>query len=294
MPPRRRTSRTAYRSFGSSGSLGWNDGYFPPKATVAVQASRAARAATRLDKGGETLQPVRATGYKIAQSFWGRAWCDNLERYSDYANRLPRGRTYLRSGAVVDLRQTDGELVARVVGSDVYRVSVTVKKMSPARLRAVVSKCAGTIDSLLELLAGKLSDEVMKVVTEPRRGLFPEPKEIEFHCSCPDAASMCKHVAAVLYGVAVRLDQTPALLFALRGVDPELLVTEAVSANVGAAGRPHPSGRELDAASLSDVFGIEIDGGVATAPTKPTKKSKVGAAKRSVRVPAAEKARRKR
>jgi uncharacterized Zn finger protein len=213
---------------------------------------------SRLEKKGRKTCPVCPTGRKIATTFWGESWCDNLESYSDYENRLPRGRTYLRNGSVVDLQIEPGKITALVSGSELYKVQI---KMKPAEAKAwknVKSRCAGGIGSLVELLQGKLSSSVMEVVTSPEGGLFPKPREIEMSCSCPDWAGMCKHVAAVLYGVGTRLDEQPDLLFKLRQVDHMELIAEAGS-GLGAADTGTAGEATIAAADLADVFGIEID-----------------------------------
>jgi uncharacterized Zn finger protein len=202
---------------------------------------------------GREPDPVRGDGRSIARTFWGRAWCSNLERYGDYANRLPRGRTYCRSGAVVDLAIERGSVAALVKGTSLYAVEVRIAEVGARRWSALVKGCAGKLSSLVDLLEGRLSPEIMKAVTERGEGLFPEPKEIRFTCSCPDWASMCKHVAAVLYGVGVRLDARPELLFELRAADPQDLVGSA-SALPG-----HVPQERLLAGSLSDLFGVTID-----------------------------------
>ena len=235
-----------------------------PYVPVAVRRAQAEKVAAKASKGGAALTPVRAGGNKIATTFWGRAWCDNLERYSDFSNRLPRGRTYLRNGSVIDLKIESGEVRAQVAGSRLYKTAVKVAAVPKGQWQAIGADCAGSIDSLVELLRGKLSQAVMARICKPGTGLFPAPKEISFDCSCPDWASMCKHVAAVLYGVGVRLDQQPELLFCLRGVDAADLVADA---GLGLKTRQkRPAGaRVLEDAQLADVFGIEIAG----APVRP-------------------------
>ena len=183
---------------------------------VAQRRKKAERATAEASKAGSDLSPVRSSRGAIARTFWGKAWCDNLERYSDFANRLPRGRTYLRGGSVIDLKITSGEVRGKVMGSRLYDVNVTVVTVPPKQWQSISADCAGSIDSLVELLQGRLSKAVMERICRPGTGLFPSPKEIQFSCSCPDWASMCKHVAAVLYGVGTRLDSQPELIFALR------------------------------------------------------------------------------
>jgi uncharacterized Zn finger protein len=227
---------------------------YVPQAARRTAASRHARDA---EKRGESWTPVQieTRGRAIAATVWGSAWCDNLERYHDYANRLPRGRTYVRNGSVVHLEIAPGRIEARVHGSELYRVDVTITEIAAPRWRALTDACARDIGSMVDLLDGRLSAEVMGVMTAARTGLFPEPKEITLRCSCPDWATMCKHVAAVMYGVGVRLDRAPQLLFVLRGVDPAGLVAQVgARAILGDAG-VHGA---LASDDLAGIFGIEM------------------------------------
>ena len=217
-----------------------------------------------LRKKGVDIQPVTIEGRKIAKSFWGEAWCEHLESFSDFENRLPRGRTYVRNGSVCHLAIAKGEIEAKVSGSELYTVKVSIKTLPGKKWTAIKGRCSGQIGSLLELLQGKLSDHVMEVVTDRKEGLFPLPGEMSFHCSCPDWARMCKHVAAVLYGVGARLDTKPELLFTLRGVNHEELIAADAEQAVAAATSRGKSKR-LAAGDLGDVFGIEIDAGSAEA-----------------------------
>jgi uncharacterized Zn finger protein len=228
---------------------------------VAQRRAKAAREMAKLaKKNGQTTAPVVLEGRQIAATFWGKAWCDNLESYSDYQNRLPRGRTYVRNGSVVDLQIAKGSVSARVSGSELYRIAIKIKPLAPSLWKAIQTECAGKIDSLMELLQGKLSAAVMQIVTRRERGLFPTPKEIDLDCSCPDWAELCKHVAAALYGVGARLDQNPGLLFLLRGVDPNDLISqasaaEAVRQTTTAAGLAPV----MSESEVADVFGIELE-----------------------------------
>lgn len=229
-----------------------------PYVPVAERRKKAQAAAKRAAKVGAELLPVAPYCGAIAKTFWGKAWSANLEAYSDYANRLPRGRTYVRNGSVIDLRLAPGHVQAQVVGSRLYRVGVKVEPIAPRQWQSISKDCSNSIDSLVELLQGKLSTAVMQRICAQRTGLFPAPKEMRFSCTCPDAASMCKHVAAVLYGVGARLDQQPELLFTLRGVDAKDLVGQAGAGLVTAKKTP-ATGKVLEDASLADVFGIEMD-----------------------------------
>jgi uncharacterized Zn finger protein len=235
-------------------------GYFAwkPYVTVAQRRKNAEKAAAKILKSGGKLSPIAAYRGAVAKTFWGKAWCDNLEAYSDYANRLPRGRTYVRNGSVIDLQIAEGQVHAKVMGSSLYEVTVKITPVPDEHWQAIGKDCSGSIDSLVELLQGKLSTAVMQRICQPRTGLFPAPKEIMLECSCPDWAGMCKHVAAVLYGVGARLDQSPELLFNLRKVDAKDLVGQA---GVGLPKQKRKSGSAmvLDDAMLGDVFGLEMD-----------------------------------
>jgi uncharacterized Zn finger protein len=241
--------------------MAWHDDYrfygFKPHVTVRSRQADASRELARLRKAGRAVAPVVIDGRTIARTFWGKAWCDNLERYSDYANRLPRGRSYVRNGSVLDLQVEAGRVTALVSGSRVYDVTVTVEAVATGRWQAICRDCSGAIESLVGLLQGHLSDAVMARLCEAGTGLFPSPKEIRFTCSCPDGAWMCKHVAAVLYGIGARLDGQPELLFRLRKVDQEDLVAKA-GAHLSKTRKPPASARVLVTDDLSQLFGIDI------------------------------------
>ncbi len=244
---------------------------------VAERRAKARRKMEKLRKKGKDIQPVEIEGRTIARSFWGKGWCDHLESFSDYSNRLPRGRTYVRNGSVCHLEVRPGRVEAMVAGSSLYTVSVSIKKLKPAAWKAIKKKCAGQIGSILELLQGKLSDQVMAVVTDREDGLFPKPGEIELSCTCPDWAVMCKHVASALYGAGSRLDTHPELLFLLRGVDAQELIA-AEMAVPGAA--VAATGDALADDQLGDIFGIDVDAGV-KADTQPVPPAKAKARSRA-------------
>jgi uncharacterized Zn finger protein len=232
---------------------------FPRYVPAAERRLRAGRAFEQLNRKGQELAPIVIDGRTIATTFWGEAWCENLERYSDFANRLGRGRSYLRNGLVLDLQIAPGVVTARVSGTDLYRVKIRVTAVPKSRWRAICADVAGAIDSVIELLQGRLSQGVMARLCEKGTGLFPAPSEIRMSCSCPDAAVMCKHVAAVLYGVGARLDREPALLFTLRRVKQEDLVSRAGTGSDLARRQNKKTRRKtIDESSLSEVFGLDI------------------------------------
>jgi uncharacterized Zn finger protein len=222
---------------------------FPQYVSAAERRRKAEREAAKL----KSASPVLVTGTKIAKTFWGKAWCRNLESYSDYANRLPRGRTYVRSGCVVDLQIVSGIVKAHVSGSRLYSVEIQVSPIPKPLWEEICHDCAGAIDSLVELLEGRFSQTTSERLCRQKTGLFPTPSELKFNCTCPDWANMCKHVAAALYGIGARLDEKPGLLFTLRDVAEEDLITNA-SRRIA---KPRTS-RVLETGSLSELFEIDI------------------------------------
>jgi uncharacterized Zn finger protein len=238
---------------------------FPPYVTVAEKAARAERKRRQLEKKGHRLDPVCLQGRTIARSWWGQAWCQNLESYADYSNRIGRGRSYLRCGAVLDLQIEETRVTGLVQGSasEPYRVVIRIAALAKTAWQRIRSDCAGKIDSLQALLAGKFPEDLGNLFTVQKNGLFPSPAEIKFDCSCPDWASMCKHVAAVLYGVGARLDRAPELFFVLRGVSVDELVGGAVEATARKFidQRPVEGAHVIAEDRLSDLFGINFGTG---------------------------------
>lgn len=230
------------------------------------RATAVAYAAKVAKKEKRAVAPVRIDGKKIAKSFWGQAWCDNLERYSDFANRLPRGRTYVRNGSVVDLQIKRGEVKAIVAGSEAYQVTISIVTLDQRAWRRIRQDCSRSIDSLIDLLRGRFDQGVMQRLTEKDAGLFPKPKEIEMECTCPDWAGVCKHVAAVMYGVGARLDASPEMLFTLRDVDHLELISQAAAAENLEQSLAGGSDGALAGSDLGELFGIELDAGQSADP----------------------------
>ena len=239
--------------------MAYGRGGWAPYVPVAERRRKAALEMAKLRKKGHPVSPVTLSGRTIATTFWGKAWCENLESYRDYENRLPRGRTYVRNGSVVDLQIAPLAVTAMVSGSSLYKVSITIAAVPKAHWQSICRDCSGGIDSLVELLQGRLSKAVMERLCRQDHGLFPRPKEIHFRCSCPDSASMCKHIAAVLYGVGSRLDQQPELLFRLRAVDEKDLLPALDRALPLSKAGP-VAGKVLEGDDLSALFGLDMGG----------------------------------
>jgi uncharacterized Zn finger protein len=231
---------------------------FPEYVSADERRRRAERAGRAIARRGIAPSPVAIEGRDLAITFWGQAWCQHLESLADLATRLPRGRAYARNGSVVHLEISRGVIRAFVSGTELYEVEVAIRPLDPARWKKVRGSCAGRIATVVELLSGRLSSAVMEVLCDRERGVFPASAELELSCSCPDQARLCKHLAAVLYGVGARLDQAPELLFTLRGVELAELVADA--GDVGLlASSPAASTQLVPDHRLAEIFGIELE-----------------------------------
>lgn len=272
--------------------------YYPPYVPVAQKRAKADKKLKELKKKNPDIRPVRLEGQTLARSWWGKAWNKNLERYADFSNRIGRGRSYVRHNAVLDLQIQPGQVTALVQGSASlpYKVEIQIKEISKKNWRAMVAACEGRLETLQELLAGKFPKALADAFTAQGEGLFPTPTEIGFFCDCPDWASMCKHVAAALYGIGARLDEDPSLFFTLRNRDISDLVSTAVAEGTKTLldRAEKKSDRVLDDADLSDVFGIDMEAPPSepagarpkpapkakkTTPKKPAKKKETASAK---------------
>ncbi|MDR1291369.1 MAG: SWIM zinc finger family protein [Planctomycetaceae bacterium] len=240
---------------------------FAPYVPVAIKLENARKFARK--KLNDKVKPIILANKKISVTFWGKAWCTNLENYAELLNRLERGRTYVRNGSVVHLEINKGDVLAYVAGSETYTVEIKIDQLKQKDWKNVQKKCAGKIESAIELLQGRLSDNVLSIITDPKSGLFPSEKELHFNCSCPDGFGgwLCKHVAAVLYGIGSRLDKEPELFFILRGVDHLELIDTNVKIKTGKKDK-----ETLDESTLSDIFGIELSDTLNEKPKKTAKK----------------------
>jgi len=231
--------------------------------SVDEEKERNKKAVEKLMKKNPGIAPIVVSGRKLASTWWGKSWNDNLESYSDYSNRIGRGRSYVLHGAVLDLQIAPGKVSALVQGSRKapYEVAIDIRPLDKAAWDKLVKACEGKIESLQELLEGRFPKALNELWSAKGKGLFPNPKEIRFGCSCPDYATMCKHVAAALYGVGTRLDENPALFFVLRNVNMDELISKAIIQKsetlLSKSGRK--SGRIIEGNDLSAMFGIEMD-----------------------------------
>jgi len=257
---------------------------WPEYVPVAERRRCAAREMEKLRKKGQLVSPVTIVGRKIATTFWGKAWCDNLEGYADFASRIERGRTYVRNGSVVDLQIAPNAVTAIVSGSSLYQIKIDIAAVPKPQWSTICRDCAGGIDSLVELLQGRFSTGVMERICRQGDGLFPKPADIRFKCSCPDWAYMCKHVAAVLYGVGARLDHQPELLFRLRALDANDLVADIDTAMPLAKSGPE-AGKVLAEDGLSALFGLDMGGTEAGESRTDTAAPTVPATRKSTRTP---------
>jgi len=243
--------------------MAYHDYYgYPRYVSVGEKRAKARRKLKQLKKKHPGIRPVVIEGNTLVRTWWGKAWNGNLSKYADYSNRVGRGRSYVRHGAVLDLQISPGQVKALVLGSrqSPYTVTMQIKPISKAIWTQIRAACEGQLASLQELLEGRFPKGLAELFTAKGSGLFPAPKEIEFKCSCPDWATMCKHVAAVLYGIGTRLDEDPSLFFVLRKMKMDDLITQAVrdkSTRLLKQAKKKTS-RVIDDADLGDVFGIDL------------------------------------
>jgi len=251
--------------------MGRWDGGWAPYVSVEKRRQQAEREIKKLLKKGIPIEPVIIEGKALATTFWGKAWCENMKHYQDYASRLPRGRSYVRNGAVVDLQITAGTVKARVWGSQMYTVTVNITKLPQAHWKTLCADCTGSVASLVELLKGKFSQGMMERFCRQDGGLFPKRKDIQFACTCPDGAVMCKHVAAVLFGIGARFDHKPELLFRLRAVDENDLISTIDKTALPLATTKVTYEKRLESDDLSALFGLDIaaESTMAPLPKKP-------------------------
>ncbi len=252
---------------------------YPRYVSVAEKRAKALKKLKQLKKKNPHINPIVIEGTAIARTWWGKAWNKNLESYADYSNRIGRGRSYVRHGAVLDLQVHSGKVDSLVQGSGSrpYSVTIRIKAMNKKTWAGIKSGSEGKLDSLQELLAGKFPKALGEVFTIQGKGLFPSPKEIDFDCSCPDWASMCKHVAATLYGIGAKLDQDPGLFFKLRQVKMKDLVSETVEGKTRELLKKarKKTARVIADSDLGDVFGIDME-----SPVSPKKGKKKGTGKK--------------
>jgi len=249
---------------------------FPRYVPVGEKKEKAVRKLKELQKKNPNIKPVMIHGSAIAKTWWGKSWNQNLERYADYSNRIGRGRSYVRNGAVLDLQIGAGEVNSLVQGtaSKPYSVTVKIKSIEKGTWKTIKAACLGKFDSLPELLEGKFPKSLGEILFAKDQGLFPSPKAIEFSCSCPDWAYMCKHVAATLYGIGARLDEDPLLFFKLRKANVNDLISESVEDKardlLQKAGRK--SSRVIEETDLTKIFDIEMEDYSETGPVRPSRR----------------------
>lgn len=243
--------------------MGMSYGGYPKYVSVGQKMAKAEKKLKQLRKKMPHIKPVILSGNSLARTWWAKSWNDNLERYADYDNRIGRGRSYLRHGAVLDLQISPGKVAALVMGSEAnpYAITITIQPVAAKHWQTIKKQCQGHLKSLQDLLAGTFPKALAEIFFTQHHGLFPTPQDIRFHCSCPDSASMCKHIAATLYGIGARFDEDPSLFFTLRGVDSEDLIADAVKGSTDELLNKtrKKTAKVIDDADLSDLFGIDLD-----------------------------------
>jgi uncharacterized Zn finger protein len=262
--------------------MGWgNWSGFAPYVSKAQKIRQAEKARAALAKKGIILEPVIINCRDITRTWWGKTWAQNLERYADYSNRIPRGRSYVRTGAVLDLKISQNTITALVSGScaQPYKINIGIASLNKNAENALMEKSRSSLASMQSLLAGEFPTDLKEEFFKQGTGLFPSPNEIKLNCSCPDWADMCKHVAAALYGTAARLDEKPELFFLLRGIKIDDFVGKMVKQESEKMLKKSKAKTERvltgNAADMSSLFGIQMESvPIAKAEVKPHVKVK--------------------
>jgi len=239
--------------------MAYSDQY-PEYVSVAEKREKARKQIENLKKKNPNLAPIIIEGKAIATTWWGKAWNKNLEIYADYSNRISRGRSYVRNGAVVDLKIETGVVRALVQGSErkPYEIVINISPLSNEKRASILSLCNHKIDGLAELVEGNFPKELEEIFTLKGKGLFPTDKEIKFSCSCYDWAEMCKHVTAALYGIGARFDEDPTLFFKLRNIDFEVFLKKTIEQKMQSLleNSDKKSRRMLDDKDVFELFGV--------------------------------------
>ena len=238
----------------------WNDDKVYSQPSAEELRRRAKESIKTAKQKGRKYEPIVAKSKRgaVCTSWWGQAWCENLEKYADYASRIERGRGYVRSGAVVDLQIEHGHVTAKVQGrrKTPYNVEIMIGRLSEESCQHIIDRCSSKIESMEKLVSGEFPEE-LKDIFSSKEGLFPTPTEISFRCSCPDWALMCKHVAAVMYGIGIRFDENPFYFFTLRGIDVDRFIGVALENRVEKMLQNHncKSSRIIDG-DTTEIFGV--------------------------------------
>jgi len=234
---------------------------YPEYVPVAKKKENAQKSIEKLRKKNPNISPVIIEGKSIVEKWWGKAWNKNLESYADLRNRIGRGRSYVKHGAVLDLQIKKGTIEALVQGSSSrpYSIVIQIDKLDNKKWKSVLEICNHRIDTMETLILGKFPKEFDELFKASKIGLFPSPKEIHFNCSCPDSARVCKHIAAVLYGVGARLDKDPILFFKLRDIDFEELLKKSMESKMQSMlkNADKKSTRIIDDTDAFDLFGLD-------------------------------------
>jgi len=241
-------------------------GGFSPQESKGQKLAKSKKKIAALRKKNKDVSPVLVEGRSLAKNWWGKSWNANLEKYSDLNNRLERGRAYVRNGSILDLKISKGVITALLMGSgsSVYNCRIDINELSNKSWESIKKHCLGSISSIPELLAGKFPTKLQELLSAKGEGLFPSSKEIKKSCDCPDYASLCKHLAATLYGIGARLDEKPELMFTLRGVECSELISAVIDSHkddlISRALRANKNRHlKLQDKQLSTLFNIDFE-----------------------------------
>lgn len=236
-------------------------GNVPSDTKQAAPRSTPRSAPRKTTRGGAQPETytIAITGNKLTRNWWGMAWQNKILSYSDYANRLPRARTYVRTGKVQAITVMPNYVTATVQGSrsDDYTVTITIDPLSKKAKDQLTALFKEHISSMHELLTGAFPKSFADELLGGTHPLFPTPNQLHLQCTCPDWALLCKHVGAVLYGIGVAFDSDPSLFFKLRNLKLDKLVQSSIDEHLDSylEKAALKSTRHIDESAITSIFG---------------------------------------
>jgi uncharacterized Zn finger protein len=154
-------------------------------------------------------------------------WDEALQSCFGQNVRISRGKSYMRQGAVRNLRVSENTVYAEVQGNQKtpYRVSFQLKCWPPSQRHRVLQEIQRNPSLFRALLNHQFPYELASEFQASNVSLFPaSASDIYGDCTCPDWGDPCKHMAAVYYAFGARLVEHPLYLLALRGLDEDTII----------------------------------------------------------------------
>lgn len=234
---------------------------------VVKKMDRRSRRVRPMGREDEELPARLDDAYKrAAETWWADRWLNVLHRFG-WKGRLANGRMYADEGRVTSFNVETGRIAAKVQGTRTqpYDVTIQIRPLPDSDWDLVVDILSCQALFTAQLLAGDMPQDIEEVFEAAYAPLFPRSKDdIKAHCTCPDYANPCKHIAAVYYVMADTFDKDPFVIFHLRGRGRDQLIGMLRAARAAEAQAGPMSVETLDAGSLEPFrfwqAGDELEG----------------------------------